>query len=48
MRSSTLAKTYGIKCGIIGNILGNFLGTQWEHIGNKKKTPPLLEPKEKN
>jgi hypothetical protein len=34
-----LAKAYGIKCGAIGNILGerikepvdNFMGTQWEH-----------------
>jgi hypothetical protein len=35
--SSTLGKGYGIKCGVIGNILGNELGT-WEmcqkHIWN--------------
>jgi hypothetical protein len=44
--SSRLAKAYGIKCGAIGNILGehikelhgNLLRTQWEHNGSTKKT----------
>jgi hypothetical protein len=47
MKSSTLAKAYGINVVVLGTYWGIF----WEHIGNTlgtKKIPPPLEPKEKN
>jgi hypothetical protein len=42
-------KTWGTHWEPVGNSLGNLMGTQWEHIGNrpksKKSHPILLPPK---